>query len=245
MDPLSASGAPFHTTQWNLVLVSGEADRPRADEALADLCRSYWPPLYAFARRQRLTPHDAQDAVQAFFLHLLERRLFARADPRRGRFRGFLLGTFKHFLAHERERASALKRGGGLFALSLDAGEGEALAGLATEGTPDDAFERRWALTVLERALAALGEEAAARGKARFFAALRPFLTAEGEAARYEEAAAELGVRPGSLKTAVHRLRHDFRAALRREVARTLHDVREVEAELQHLREVLGSTGLM
>src|SRR5450432_2897819 len=205
--------ASFHTTQWNLVLASGQADGGSgADEALAALCRDYWPPLYAYARRRGKSPPDAQDAVQGFFLHLIEKRSFARADPQRGRFRSFLLGSFTMFMATEWERAQTQKRGGGREIVPLDADHIEArgLPELATAATPERAFEERWALTVVERAMAQLTADAETRGKSAAFAAARPFLTGEGHAESYQETAAALGMGAGAWKTLIHRLRREF-----------------------------------
>jgi RNA polymerase sigma factor (sigma-70 family) len=242
-EPADFTQAGFHTTQWNLVLASGQDDSiPGADNALDDLCRSYWSPLYAFARRRGKTPHDAQDAVQGFFLHFIETRAFARADPQRGRFRSFLLGSFTRFMASEWEHGHAQKRGGNREIISLDLNliEAGGLPELSTAATPERAFEERWALTVVERAMAQLSAEAEARGKSAAFAAARPFLTSQGNVAAYQEIAATLGLGAGAWKTLIHRLRREFGTLLRREVARTLSDPTEVDDELRHLRGVLA-----
>jgi RNA polymerase sigma factor (sigma-70 family) len=235
--------AGFHTTQWNLVLASAQGgDAAGADDALDDLCRSYWSPLYAFARRRGKSPPDAQDAVQGFFLHFIETRAFARADPQRGRFRAFLLGSFIRFMASEWERGHTQKRGGNREIISLDMKliEASGLPELTTAATPERAFEERWALTVVERAMAQLTADAETRGKSAAFAAARPFLTGEGHAESYQETAAALGMGAGAWKTLIHRLRREFGTLLRREVARTLSDPTEVESELRHLRGVLA-----
>ena len=242
-DSANFTQAGFHTTQWNLVLASAQGeDVAAADDALDDLCRSYWSPLYAFARRRGKSPPDAQDAVQGFFLHFIETRAFARADPQRGRFRSFLLGSFIRFMAGEWERSQTQKRGGNREMISIDVNliEANGWPELATAATPERAFEERWALTVVERAMAQLAADAEARGKIAAFAAARPYLTGEGRAESYQETANALGLGLGAWKTLIHRLRREFGTLLRREVSRTLSDPTEVDAELRHLRGVLA-----
>lgn len=242
MSPASAPAGPdsravFATTHWSLVLHSGAADG--ATSALNRLCLTYWPPLYAFARRRGQSAHDAQDSVQSFLAHLIESGAVARADPQRGRFRSFLLGAFQRHLAKEWERAQAVKRGGRIEFVEFDAQDFER-AECAHAASPESAFEERWALTVVQQALAALEAEAAERGKAAVFAGLRPFLLGQADAADYPRAAAELGLDEKLLPTMLHRLRREFGTRLRREIAQTLDDPSEVEGELRHLREVLG-----
>lgn len=240
---MSDSQAIFGTTQWQLVLHSGSPEDSAAGRALAELCGSYWPPLYAFVRRRGFSAADAEDAVQGFFLHLIESKTFARADPARGRFRSFLLGAFTRFLSRERERESALKRGGGHELVSFDAEvlEQRGLPELTTAASPERAFEERWALTVVERALAGLEREARTAGKAEAFAALRSFLTGERDAESYPEMAAALQTNVQALRTMVHRLRREFGSRLRREITQTLDDPAAIEDELRHLRETLGA----
>lgn len=238
------SHAGFQTTQWHLVLAAGEpADAPAASAAFADLCRSYWPPLYAFARRRGHRPHDAQDLVQGFFADLIESRGFTRADPQRGRFRAFLLGAFSRFLASEWERTRTQKRGGTSELVTLDADDLEArgLPELATQATPERVFEERWALTVVDRALQHLADEATARGKRPLFDLVRPFLIGDASSEAYAATAEAAGLTPSGVKTLVHRLRREFGVVLRREVARTLADPADVDTELQHLRGVLAT----
>lgn len=213
-----------------------------AEAALGTLCRAYWYPLYAFARRQGLSAHDAEDATQGFFAHLLSKGALAQVDRARGRFRTFLLASLKHFLADERDRAHATKRGGGQPVVSLEACAAEERYALEPrdELSPDRLFDRRWALTVIDQALARLAAEYAATGKAALFAALRPLLTAPGEARSYEEIGAEFSMSEGAVKIAVHRLRQRYGAALRAEIAETVETASEVESELRHLLEALG-----
>lgn len=233
----------FATTRWSVVLGAGQSEGGGADEALNQLCRTYWPPLHAYARRRGQSLHDAQDSVQGFLAQFLRDHAFARADPSRGRFRSFLLGCFQRFLASEWERSRTQKRGGQLEFVPFDAAEFERTNGLdwCEETTPERAFEERWALTVVEQALLSLEREAEERGRSATFRVLRPFLIGQSHAADYPAAALELGISDAQLPTMLHRLRREFGIRLRREVAQTLHDPTEVESELRHLREVLGS----
>ena len=209
----------FVATRWSLVARSA-GDSPSARAALAWLCEAYWEPLLRFAKRRGLDHHDAQDAVQAFFARLVESGVAAEADPAKGRFRTFLLAVFSCQLAHERERARTLKRGGGRSDVPLDA---LADAGPVSPGADPD-FDRDWARAVLARALARLEEEQSDERRRAVFAALKSFLAADGDAASYAAAGAPLGLSEGAVKVAVHRLRQRFRTALRAEVAETVAD---------------------
>ena len=233
------SGArSFSATRWSVVLAAaGESS-----DALAALCRAYWYPLYAFLRRQGLSTHDAEDVTQGFFAHLLGKDALAHVDRAKGRFRTFLLASLKHFLADERDRAHAQKRGGGEAAISLDACEAEERYALEPrdELSPDKLFDRRWAIAVIERALARLGAEYAAAGKGALFTALKPLLTAPGSARPHAEIGASFSMNEGAVKVAVHRLRQRYGAALRAEIAETVGTAEEVEAELRHLLDALG-----
>jgi RNA polymerase sigma-70 factor (ECF subfamily) len=225
-----------------VVLAAGGGDEARAHAALARLCQTYWYPLYAFVRRRGYGPEDAQDLTQGFFAHLLERHGLARANPGRGRFRSFLLASLRHFLANERERATARKRGGGRTLVPWDAASAETRYGLepADPVTPETVFERNWALALLEQVLKRLEKEQAAAGKAVQFNHLRDFLMGDLEAPSYAELASVLGTGADALRATVHRLRLRFRALLREEVAHTLHTPVEVEEEIRHLFAVLS-----
>jgi RNA polymerase sigma factor (sigma-70 family) len=237
----------FLSTQWSLVAAAGRGHPGSvapADvrAALSELCAAYWPPLYAFARRRGSPPDAAADLVQDFFARLLEKGELADADPQRGRFRAWLLTAFKHHASNLRDRERAAKRGGGKLPVSLDAGDAESRFGPepADPRTPEAEFERRWALLVLERALARLSTEQEHAGKARELEALRPFLVAGEEGAPYAEIAARLGRSEGAVKVAVHRLRRRYGELLREEVAGTLADPREVADELAALMAALA-----
>lgn len=232
----------FHTTQWNIVLTSAQTDTSAAGDALAQLCQRYWPPLYIFLRRRGRSPDDAKDMVQEFFLHMIEERAFARASPDRGRFRNFLLGAFTRFLASEFQRVKAQKRGGSCQFLSLDVEDEEARIAteLTTAATPERAFEESWAVTVVEHAFRQLADTAKARGRSEVFAAVRPYITGEGQSDSYIMAAAALGLTENGFKTLVHRFRREFGATLRREVLSTLSDPADLDQELQYLRSMLA-----
>jgi RNA polymerase sigma-70 factor (ECF subfamily) len=227
----------FATTHWSLVVAAqaDEAGRTRARDALGELCKAYWYPLYAFVRRRGYAPEDAQDVTQAFFARILETRGLAGADPERGRFRSYLLGAVKHFLANEEERGRALKRGGGAAFFEWDALDPEARYALepARSDEPDARFDREWALETTARALEELRVESQARGKGELYEALKGSLT--GEEPPRSETAERLGTSEGAVKVAVHRLRQRYRELLRAEIAQTVGDPEEVEAEMRHL----------
>ncbi len=231
----------FATTHWSLVVAAkaGEASRTRARAALEELCRAYWYPLYAFVRHRGYSADDAQDVTQSFFARLLERGGFDSADPERGRFRSWLLGAVKHFLANEWHRARARKRGGGVTFLELDALDPEARYALAPAVSvdPDAGFDREWARESVARATEKLRAEQEARGRGEVFVALEGYLT--GDAPVRGEVAARLGMTDGAVKTAVHRLRRRYRELLRAEIAATVTDPADVDLEMRHLVDVL------
>jgi len=236
----------FATTHWSLVVAAGSeaADRTAARRALEDLCRAYWYPLYYFVRYRGHSPDDARDLTQSFFARILEKGGFAAADPARGRFRSFLLGAMKHFLANEWDRARALKRGGGVTLLEWDALDPEARYALEPAQTvdPTAGFERKWAEETVARSLAALRAEMEGRGKGELFEALRGSLT--GDEGDRGGIAARLGMTEGAVKVAVHRLRSRYRELLRAEIAETVADPADVDAEMRHLVVALrGNSG--
>ncbi|MEM7261386.1 MAG: sigma-70 family RNA polymerase sigma factor [Planctomycetota bacterium] len=236
------SRANFATTRWSLV-VAASSENVDSRRALAELCESYWPPIYAYIRRRGHTVEAAQDLTQSFMTELLERDLVARADADRGKFRSFLLGACRYFLSHERERQQAIKRGGGAHTWSFDFERGESIVrhDPSHDRTPERCFEREWALTVLRSVLDRLREEYAARGKSEVFTALEPFISAGDPATPYAEVAATLSWTPNATKVAVHRLRGRYRELLRSEVGATLDDNAGIDDELATLLEALGS----
>lgn len=239
------SPSPFEQTQWSLVLAAGAADGSGADAALAELCLTYWYPLYAFVRRRGSTHHDAEDLTQAFFGKLLEKNYLGDASRERGRFRTFLLASLQHFLANEWDKRRAKKRGGGIVFVPLDADasdrfEGEAHASASRECTPEEFFDRRWAHTVLDRALSSLRSSYAKKDQVTVFDALKPCLTEGKGAIPYARVAADLNMEENAVKVAAHRLRQRYRESLREEIAQTVESAEDVEEEFQYLREVLS-----
>ncbi len=234
---------PFAATHWSLVLAAGRDSTPAARAALEKLCRTYWPPLYSFARRSGLAPADAQDLTQGFFLQLLERDFLAGVDPAKGKFRSFLLASLKHYLSNERDRARAQKRGGGRAPVSIDAqdAEGRYLIEPADPMTPEKLYERRWALTVIDQALARLQNEYAASGRGAIFEKLKGELTSTAARPPHAEIGRELGLTPGAVKVAAHRLRQRFGEMLRAEIAETVARPEDIEEEIQHLFQALSS----
>jgi RNA polymerase sigma-70 factor (ECF subfamily) len=233
----------FATTQWSLVLRAVQPDDSAARSALELLCRRYWFPLYAFARRRLATVPEAQDLTQEFFLRLLEKNSLAAASPERGRFRSFLLTSLKNFLANEWDRATSQKRGGGRERLSLDWESGESRLSLEPThtDTPEREFERQWALTLLDVVVRRLQDEFAAADKSRQFELLKETLTGGRSVLDYEVIAAELQMSEEAVRQAAHRLRKRYRELLREEVAATVESDSEIEDEISRLLAALGS----
>jgi RNA polymerase sigma factor (sigma-70 family) len=238
-------GARFATTHWSVVLAAGHSSAPGAQSALEQLCRTYWYPLYAFLRREGHSVEDAEDLVQGFFLHLLRRDILHTAEPGRGRFRSFLLGTLKHFLSDERGKAEAQKRGGGQHFISWDLTNAEPRYQQepADESSPDRLFERRWALTLLEQALDRLQAECASDTRSEVFEHLQAFVTGEKGPMSYAEAAARLGLTLSGIKSTIFRLRRRYHELVREEVGRTVAEPAEIEDELRYLIEVFSRPG--
>jgi RNA polymerase sigma factor (sigma-70 family) len=239
---MKPSDAWFATTRWTLVLSAGDPTSPHAATALELLCRAYWYPLYAYVRRRGHSPPDAQDLTQEFFSQLLEHHWIARADRQKGRFRSFLLMALKRFLANERDKVQTVKRGGRVqrVPLPLDAAETRYTQEPVDTSTPEQVFEKRWALALLESVLGRLREEYVSDGKAVLFDALKPCLLGNGEAQPYATVAAQLEMTEGAVKVAVCRLRERYRGRLREEIAHTVASPAEVDEELRHLLRVLA-----
>lgn len=223
--------------------MAGQHDTTRARAALDGLCQSYWYPLYAYVRRRGYSAEDAQDLTQEFFARLLGRNWLAHADRQKGRFRSFLLSALNHFLSDQWDKARAQKRGGGLppLPLPLETAEGRYSHELADNSTPEQNYERRWALELLEQVLGRLKAEYEAQDRAGIFDALHPCLTGGPAENSYAEIALDLAMTEAAVKAAAHRLRQRYRQLLRGEVARTVASPGEVDEELRHLCAVLAS----
>ncbi len=219
------------------MLAAGHGDASHSQAALEELCRRYWVPLYAYARRRLRDVHEAQDAVQGFFSHLLEKNTVAVAEKERGRFRSFLITAFRHFLVNEHDKKSARKRGGGSPTLSLDFSVGESLCRQepVDQVTAERLYERQWIITLLQRVLGQLREAMAEAGKEKHFETLAPFLSGAHPGGSYAEAGRRLGVTEGTAMVAAHRLRTRYRQMLRAEIAQTLSDPSEIEDEIRRL----------
>ena len=232
----------FTTTHWSVVVTAGKGDLPQAAEALEKLCRAYWYPLYAYARRQGNSPEDAEDLTQQFFSRLLGKNYLAKADRDRGKFRTFLLESMKNFLVNEWKRAARLKRGGGQSFVSFDLGVAEGRYGAepVAESNPENIYEKQWANALIEQVFSILRGEYAAADKAQLFAALKVFIWGDISSASYAEVGQQLSLTEGSVKVAVHRLRKRFREVLRAEVAHTVARAEDIDGELRHLIAVLS-----
>jgi RNA polymerase sigma-70 factor (ECF subfamily) len=232
----------FVTTHWSVVLSARQKDSPQSAAALEALCRTYWYPLYAYVRRQGHPPPDAQDLTQEFFARLLEKDYLKAAAREKGRFRTFLIVALKRFLANEWDRARAQKRGGGQALLSLDAEQAEQRYSIEpVEGsTAERIFDRRWALTLLDRTMVRLREEFSGAGKGEDFDHLKGCLTADRGEISYAEIGKALGSTEATARVAVHRLRKRFREIFREEIAHTVSGPAEIEEEVRYLMGVLA-----
>lgn len=232
----------FPTTHWSVVLAAKQGDSSEAAAALEKLCRSYWRPLYAYIRREGYAVPEAQDLTQDFFARLLAREYLQRVSQQQGKFRSFLLSYLKNFLAEQRRKAGAQKRGGGQVFISLDATTGEEgyLLEPVDELTPDQVFERRWAQAVLQTALDRLREEYTARGQTALFERLQDYQPREPGGQSYAQLGDDLGMTEAAVKSAVQRMRQRHRELLREEIAHTVTRPEEIEEELRHFRALLS-----
>jgi RNA polymerase sigma factor (sigma-70 family) len=232
----------FPATQWTAVLAAGATPSPESAAALERLCSSYWYPLYAYVRRRGHSPPDAQDLTQEFLARLLEHNWIAHADRHKGRFRSFLLMAMKRFLAKEWAKAKTLKRGGQVRLVPLEFGTAEAryTREPADTCTPEQVFEKQWALALLESVLNRVRADYAQEGKGALFHTLEPCLIGSREAHPYSALAAELGMTEGAVKMAVRRLRERYRVSLKEEIGHTVASPAEVDEELRHLFRVLA-----
>lgn len=241
----SSSDSPrvFPNTRWSVVLAATQSNSSESAEALETICRAYWHPLYAYVRRCGHSPHDAQDLTQEFFQRLLEKHWLEGADRQKGRLRTFLVLALKHFMANEWRRTSAQKRGGNQSHVSLDTAFAESCCAPDPELSPDEVFDRQWALTLLDLTLKQLQAEFAAAGKAGDFDTLKSCLMAEHGAIDYSAMAEQLGINAGAARVAVHRLRKRFRQLYREEIAQTLAEGADLDGELRHLAAALACEG--
>ena len=238
----SSGDARFHETHWSLV-IAARKDNARSAEALQTLCQTYWYPLYAFVRREGYSAHDAEDYTQSFLARLIAYDDLASVESQKGRFRSFLLASMKNFLSNEREKGAAQKRGGGIPDLSIDFTDAESNYAIepAHDLSPDKLFDRRWAMTVLDQATTKLKNEMTAAGKESHFIEMKGFLTGGKGEVRYTEVAEKLSISEAAVKTAVHRLRHRYRALLGDEIAHTVDTKQHIQEELRELLTALSS----
>jgi len=238
-----AGAGGFHTTRWSLLSQLRGSFSDGQQDALAELCQNYWPPLYGFARRQGRDSEDAKDFVQGFFAVLLEKGYLANADAEKGRFRTFLLTAFKRYLINEHKRENAVKRGGGCAVISLDDPDAERRCEgeLADNGTlsADVAYDRGWAQAILGRVIGRLSDEFNEADKLQRFEHLKGFLIAGGGAS-YSDVARDLGMSEPAVKSAICRMRERFRQLFRIEIENTVADPREVDDEIRYLSGVLA-----
>jgi RNA polymerase sigma-70 factor (ECF subfamily) len=233
----------FETTRWSLVIAARSDDSSAARAALATLCETYWYPLYAYVRRRGTSPDDARDLTQGFFTSLLERRDFEHVRQERGRFRAFLLASLQHFLSNDAAHRRTQKRGGGItfLPLAFDEAEGRYRVEPEEAVTPETLYERRWALTVIDRVLGELRREWVASGRESEFDELKSCLLGVNPSGGYAAIAARLGTSEGAVKTAVHRLRRKFQAGLRQDIAETVSDPTDIDDEIRYLVRALGA----
>jgi RNA polymerase sigma factor (sigma-70 family) len=237
---LAAQKGFFETTHWSVIRRAAVEGSPLAAAALNDLCRAYWYPLYAYARRGGKSPENAQDLTQAFFAHLLHKDFLTGLSPEKGKFRSFLLTCFKHFMADDWEKARTAKRSAVAAELPVDNAEARYLCEPCVEANPETLYERRWALDLLENVLQQLRAQAAAAGREKIFESLQSRLLGEHGEETYAQLAQKLNLSDTALKVAVHRLRQNYRELLRGEIARTVAHPDEIEDEVRYLFTVVS-----
>jgi len=236
------TAAQFATTHWSVVLAAGDGASAEGREALEELCRTYWYPLYAYVRRQGHSPADAEDLTQSFFARLLAGHDLGQVDPDKGKFRSFLVACLRHFLSDQRDRANARKRGGGVRFVTLDVQGAEERYQLEARAAldPQTAFDREWGLTLLALALRRLRQEYVATGKDRLYERLKAYASAEMDAAACAQAAAELALTEIVTKGALQRLRQRYRELIRMEIARTVSSPSQMDEEIRYLIGIIG-----
>lgn len=229
--------ARFDKTHWSVVLPAAEHRSPGAQQALEQLCKTYWPPLYAFLRWQGSSPEDAKDLIQGFFVHLLAGNRLEQVHPQKGKFRSFLLACLKNYTRNERDKQQAKKRGGGQMVVAINLSEAETNCGSQPSDADDPLkiFERKWAAALIDRVLEQLKQAYTACGKPGFFEALHPFLVGDAQRGDYGPVASRLQMSEGAVRAAATRMRNDFRELLRAEVGRTVSSPAEIDEELRYL----------
>jgi RNA polymerase sigma factor (sigma-70 family) len=236
----------FRTTCWSAVLLSAQSQAPGSGAALAELCRIYWHPIYVFVRRRGYDADEAQDLTQGFFLHLLDHKTLRQVSPIKGKFRSFLAASLQNYLQDQADYAHRLKRGGHIDFVSLDAERAEHQRQVAALDplTAEKIFDAKWAIALLDEAMTRLAADYASHGKTAIFETLKPFLDPINNkvSLSYEQVAADLRVSVGAVKTLIHRLRKQYSGLLREEVARTVSDPGEIDAEIHALCEALIAT---
>lgn len=242
---MSHTSHNFHTTRWTIVL-KARGDAPEAKAALSDLCQAYYAPVLRFLRREGKSKDLAEDLAQSFFARILDKNSIQNADPARGRFRSYLLGALKHFLAEHRRNQSRLKRGGEDQPRSLDESKTESTPCLQlpdpTSSIPDSYFDREWALALMDRGLQTIEASFDKNGKSLHYETLKPWLMGDASTLSQADAASTLNLSPGAIKVSIHRLRKEFADAIRAEIAQTVDTPGEISEELRYLIEVLSKT---
>jgi len=236
----AANASQFRTTLWTTVLTAGKQSSADSEAALARLCQIYWRPVYAYIRKRTPSPEQAQDLTQGFFARFLEKNYVARAERNRGRFRSFLMTSVENFLCDEYDRATSLKRGGGEAPLSLDARLSEEENEPAASLTPELAFEKRWARTLLDQVMSQLTKEYSDSNRRALFEDLQAHLWGEAEAIPYEELSKRLGMTSVHLRVTAHRMRQRYREILREEIAQTVSSPDEIDSEISYLMRVVS-----
>lgn len=233
----------FQTTLWTVVLSAGGPDSPECEAALALLCQSYWTPVFAFIVRRTNSREQAQDFTQGFFAKFLRKNLISRARQTRGRFRSFLMSSIENYLRDEHERDNSLKRGGGQAALSLDweRADGESFEEISRSTTPAEAFEKQWARALIDKVMTRLVSEYTENGRGAIFEALQSQLWGDSDSISYLELSRRFGMSIVSLRVFALRIRQRFREVLREEVGQTVEYPREIDQEIQYLRQVISA----
>ena len=238
-----AEAGGFRTTRWSVVLLSARSQAPGSKAALAELCSTYWYPIYAFVRYRGYSPQDAQDLTQGFFLHLFEHKALTQVNPLKGKFRSFIIASLQNYLSHQAEMSRRLKRGGKVEFVYLDLQRAEDRYRLepVDDLTPEKIFNARWAMALLGAAMNRLEHECSAQGKTATFEALKTFLDPINSETlpSYEQIATQLKVSIGGVKTLIHRLRKQHSALVREEISRTVSDSADVDAEVHELCEAI------